>query len=302
MTIALLCVPTNSSGTTDGVARAPQALREAGLVARVGRAVSVVDLGEVQVDEPSPVRGRDGIINAANLATTLARVRAQVATARHEGHRLLVVGGDCPILIGALAGCADVDGGPPGLLFVDGHEDAWPPVASTTGEAADMELGLLLGRALDGLEPSLQAQIPRLAPAHVAALGARDRDELAGAGVASLAGTVTLLDDAAVRLDPAGVAREAARLVAAAGAGWWLHVDLDVLSTDALPAVDYHQPGGLSWPELAELTSAALSVGGSLGASVTIYNPDLDPERRYAPAIVELIGQLAEGLQTPMNP
>ncbi len=32
-----------------------------------------------------------------------------------------------------------------GVLFIDGHEDAWPPELSTTGEAADMELGFALG-------------------------------------------------------------------------------------------------------------------------------------------------------------
>jgi len=30
---------------------------------------------------------------------------------------------------------------------------------------------------------------------------------------------------------------------------------------------------------------------------VTIYNPDRDPDRRHAPAIMELIGGLAEGLE-----
>lgn len=248
MTIALFGAPTNSSGTTDGVARAPKALREAGLIPRLRHAGALVDPGDIQVGKPSPTRGPGGIIDAVNLATTLARVRAQVAGARRDGHRLLVVGGDCPILLGALAGCADVSRTTPGLLFVDGHEDAWPPTASTTGEAADMELGLLLGRALDGVEPTLRAEIPRLDPAHVAVLGPRDRSELDAAGVTSLTGIVTLFDDVAVRADPAGVARGARRQVSAAGAGWWLH-------------------------------------------------PDLDPERRHAPAIVELIGGLAQGLE-----
>ena len=77
MTIALLGVPTNSAGTTDGVARAPRALRDAGLVPRLRRAGPLVDLGDVGVDEPSPARGPDGIIDALNLAATLGRVRAQ---------------------------------------------------------------------------------------------------------------------------------------------------------------------------------------------------------------------------------
>lgn len=296
MTIALLGVPTNSSGTTHGVAHAPRALRDAGLVARLRRAGSVVDLGDVRVDRPSPERGPDGIIDAANLAATLARVRAAVAAARRAGHRLLVVGGDCPVLIGALAGCADASGSPPGLLFVDGHEDAWPPTASTTGEAADMELGLLLSRELDGVEPSLRAQIPNLDPTLVRVFGARDRAELEAAGLASLDGTVAILDDAAVLADPAGVARDGAARLADRAATWWLHIDLDVLSTEALPAVDYQQAGGLAWSDLTAFTSAAIAVGGCVGATVTIYNPDLD-DATHAPTIVEFIGGLAERLE-----
>ena len=301
MTIALLGVPTNSAGTTGGVARAPRALREAGLVARLSDAGPLVDLGDVQVDSPSPARGTDGVIDAANLAATLARIRAQTASARRLGHRVLLVGGDCPVLIGALAGCADLAGMPPGLLFVDGHEDAWPPHASTTGEAADMELGLLLGRSIDGLEPALRAQIPRLDPLRVAILGARDRAELDDGGVELLDRTVSLLSDEAVRADPTGIAAEAVRQVASPEADWWLHVDLDVLSSEALPAVDYRQDGGLSWSDLTALTRSAISAGGCVGATVTIFNPELDPDGRYALAIVEFIGGLADGLETRRN-
>jgi len=108
---------------------------------------------------------------------------------------------------------------------------------------------------------------------------------------------VSLLDDAAVRADPAGAAVEAVGRVASPAVGWWLHVDLDVLSTEALPAVDYRQDGGLSWSDLTTLTRSALAAGACLGATVTIFNPDLDPDRRYAHAIVEFIGGLADGLE-----
>ena len=185
MTIELIGVPTNSSGTTDGVARAPAALRAAGLVERLRAVADVIDGGDLLVDEPSTGRGADGVIDGANLARTLARLGDRVAAARRRGDRLLLVGGDCPILLGALAGCADADADSraPGLLFVDGHEDAWPPHASTTGEAADMELGWLLGRGLDQLDPALAARIPRLDVGRVAILGPRDRAELVEAGV-----------------------------------------------------------------------------------------------------------------------
>jgi arginase len=298
MTVVLLGVPTNSSGRPDGVARAPAALREAGLVERVAAAAgSVIDDDDVGVDPPVGRRGEDGIIDGPQLAATLGRLRDRVADAHRAGRRPIVIGGDCPVLIGALAGCGDAAGAFPGLLFVDGHEDAWPPDASPTGEAADMELGLLLGRHTARLDSALAAQLPRLEPQRVAILGARDRAEIRDAGIESLDGLITLVDDTAVRRDPAGVARAAIMRIGPGGRPWWLHVDLDVLSSEALPAVDYPQPGGLDRPDLAALTSGALAMGGCLGVTVTIYNPDLDPGRGFAPRVVDAIAAIAADLE-----
>ncbi len=105
-----------------------------------------------------------------------------------------------------------------------------------------------------------------------------------------------VVDDVAVAQDPAGAARRALKRISRDGAPWWLHVDLDVLSTAALPAVDYQQPGGLSWADLRELTSTALDEGACIGATVTIYNPDLDPGDRHAGTIAAYIRELAEGM------
>lgn len=43
---------------------------------------------------------------------------------------------------------------------------------------------------------------------------------------------------------------------------WWLHTDLDVLASAELAAVDYPQPGGLTWSQLSDLISAALATPG----------------------------------------
>lgn len=295
MTVTILGVPTNSSGTFGGVANAPAALRRAGLTRG---SAAVVDAGDVVVDQPAGIRGDDGVIDSANLAVTLGRTRAAVARARTRGDRAILLGGDCPVLIGGLAGCLDAQGSLPGLLFVDGHEDAWPPHASTTGEAADMELGWLLGRGLVDLGDGLRREIPRLVPERVAILGPRDRSEISAAGVEPLDDLVPVVDDVAVVQGPAVAAIRALERISPDGAPWWLHVDLDVLSIAALPAVDYQQAGGLSWADLRELTAAALARGACVGASVTIYNPDLDPGERHAATIATFVRDLTEGLET----
>ena len=63
-------------------------------------------------------------------------------------------------------------------------------------------------------------------------------------------------------------------------------MDLDVLATNELAAVDYPQPGGLTWEQLTQITSGALAANGCAGWSVCIYNPDLDPDRSGADSII----------------
>lgn len=67
-----------------------------------------------------------------------------------------------------------------------------------------------------------------------------------------------------------------------------------MLATSELPAVDYPQPGGLTWEELEEVVTAALAVPGCVGASVVIYNPDLDEERLHARRIVRFAAALSQ--------
>ena len=68
-----------------------------------------------------------------------------------------------------------------------------------------------------------------------------------------------------------------------------------MLSIDSLAAVDYPQPGGISWSTLETVTDAAIARGGCRGASVADYNPDLD-DGAAAPRIAEFVQRLASAL------
>jgi arginase len=73
---------------------------------------------------------------------------------------------------------------------------------------------------------------------------------------------------------------------------FWLHVDLDVLATDAFDAADYLQPGGLSWSELDAIAGSAIGDPRCRGVSVVIYNPELDPDRKAADHVGEFVCRL----------
>jgi arginase len=288
-TIGLLGVPTNSAGTISGVARAPTTLREVGLVDALLRHTEVHDYGDVVLPDPSPERDpMSHLIDRDGLIALVTRVRDAVVSILDNGHFPLVIGGDCPLLLGCLLAAKSHER--IGLLFVDGHEDAYLPVQSPTGEAADTELAFALGMADASWSPELAAVLPLVAPADVRILGSRDAAVLRAEGVGSLGDRLALVDADRLSPEPAGAAAEAVSLLPDP---WWFHLDLDVLSTGALPAIDYPQPGGLEWNELSLVVTTALG-GNPTGWDITIYNPDLDPKRIHARRIVDFIGSAIE--------
>ena len=156
MRFGLIGVPTNAFGRADGVARAPSVLRDAGLVEALSPGT---DYGDVPLLPPRPHRdAATGIIDPAGLAAMVTGVRSAVGRILADGCLPVIIGGDCPLLLGCLAGARDRHGRL-GLLFVDGHEDADPPVLSPTGQAADMERGFARGLSMSGT-PELDATAP----------------------------------------------------------------------------------------------------------------------------------------------
>lgn len=288
--LSLIGVPTNSAGKGNGVANAPAALRHAGLAESLGRFCQVYDEGDAAFSMPTTKRDADsGIIAYSSLASMVCSVHTNVRRAFQEGRFPLVIGGDCPVLLGCLAASVETYRSTR-LLFVDGHEDAYPPHKSPTGEAADMELGLALGLEIPDLIRRAVGSMPLIDAPRICMLGPRDKKTLQQFDVRSLDGKIEYYDDATLRKgDIEALTRKVLRRLTPKLEKLWLHVDLDVLSTRSLPAVDYRQPGGLSWNQLERLTKTVLSSGNVIGLNVTIYNPDLDPDKRFARRIVKYL-------------
>ncbi len=187
----LVGVPYTSMRLPGGIAGAIDVLRSRGLAERLAEQ-RVVDAGDLRVQGPSGIRGDSGLLNEAALAELVEATRETTLAARRQGHRTLLVGGDCPVMLGALAALGDQAGGRPGLLMLDGHEDAWLPSQSPTGEASDSELAIALGLVTGGLPAPLDRLVPLLDASDVALIGPRDRVEIDAGGGRSVQGEVGL--------------------------------------------------------------------------------------------------------------
>lgn len=217
-------------------------------------------------------------------------LRDTVAGTLRRGERPFVLGGDCSLLPGALAG-ARLANGPLALWMVDGHPDALDGESSPTGEAADMDLAVVLGRGPPALT-GLAGMIPMVEPEHVALIGHRPAS--LGLDVAAELARVP----ASVRQTTALSVRErGARAVARAtviedaGRPAWLHIDLDALDAEELPAVSYPQEHGLRWDELVELLEPLLIAPHLTGVSLADFDADHEQAEGYARRIVDALAR-----------
>jgi arginase len=283
----LLGAPLDSSGEGLGEERAPRELRAAGLAERLG----LRDAGDAVRPLRDPQRdARTGVIAAGQLAVASAALRDAVAHTLRLGERPFVLGGDCILLPGALAG-ARVAAGPLALWMVDGHPDALDGESSPTGEATDMDLAVVLGRGAPALT-DLAGVVPIVESAHVALIGHRPASlgPDVAAELAQVPPAVRQTTALEVRARGAGHVAQST-LSADAGAPAWLHVDLDALDANQLPAVSYPQPDGLTWEELVELIGTLLAAPGLVGLSLTDFDADHDGTEEHARRIVDALGR-----------
>ncbi len=291
--IELVGVPFDGFGRAGHQSSASEVLRASGLTTALASR-EVADGGDLALPAPDPRRGAaTSLMNEAALLDMIEGVGSRVVAAVSAGRFPLVHGGDCTTLLGTIPALRRMSG-PVGLVFVDGHEDTMPLDVSEDGEAANTEIGLLLGLTGGLLRGPLAECRGALDTNALAMLGPRDQAWRQRFNVGSLRDYGVWFRDAReISAHPEESARQAVEHLRATAARWWLHVDLDVLDPAEFAAQgvpgDAGEPGGMTWDTLTRLLTTAVGQGGCIGWSVAIYDPEQDPSRTDARRIVRLV-------------
>jgi arginase len=289
--VAVFGVPTAAGGRAAGLERGPFALREAGLLADLraggGRVVNLSDLSLF------PYRDDPGHPQARNAEVVECAVRAaadEMTRSLHEGFTI-VLGGDCTLVAGTVAGATRTLGQPVGLVYIDADADLNTPETSPSGFLNGMALALALGRgpsnvvAAGGPPPAVQ-------PDHVALVGFRavDPGERLALGDLGLALPAT----AARRLGMRAAAALALDGVGNGDGPVLVHLDVDVIDAVEMPAKQFLTPGtGLAYAEVSDLVTAIVASPRVVALEVTEYDPSRDPTGEHARKIAALIVRAA---------
>jgi arginase len=155
-----------------GVQNLPKALKKAGLMDRLNAAFAGLVQPSIYYDpERDPVTH---LLNGASIALFSKDLSKIVNIEIEKKNFTIVLGGDCSILIGVLLGLRKI--GRYGLFFIDGHSDFYRPLASTTGEVADMELSFVSGRGPDILS-NIEGLKPLVLDGDIVVFGYRDAEQ-----------------------------------------------------------------------------------------------------------------------------
>lgn len=286
--ISIIGAPSSAGAYAPGQEKAPAAWRRYGLVEALSRTgVSIRDRGDTPEFRWRPDLTRPKAMNLEAVADTARAVADTVETALADGDAALVLGGDCTVELGTIAGALR-GGGSLGLIYLDFDADLNPP-AESDGALDWTGVAHLLD--IPGAEPllaSLGPRRPMLKADEVLFLAVENLTEGEKRTVAERNIAMIGMDE--VHADPRAAVGRAAEW-ASRFDRLAVHLDVDVLSFADFPiAENTRRCDGLHTEELAALMRPLLTLPNWRALTLTEINPDHAPnEAESFGALINLI-------------
>jgi arginase len=292
--IQIISAPSILGLKPSGVEKLPQSLLEAGLVNKLKSVETIIEIPTINNNYNSHRDPITKCLNPGAIRDFSLGLKKEIANHIRKSTFPLVLGGDCSILIGIMAGLKAK--GNYGMIFLDAHADFYQPEKSTTGEVADMDLAIVTGRG-----PKILTDIGNLKPyvedKNVIHIGQRDAQEAKEHGSQDIKKTDIKLFDLAM-IKSAGLQKVLVHIEEHINKlnldGYWIHFDTDVISDEENPAVDYRLPSGLNFNQVRQILKQLIQTGKIKGMDVTIFNPTFDRDGEIAVKISDCLAQAFE--------
>lgn len=290
--LSIIGAPSSAGAYAPGQEKAPAAFRRHGLIQALRQAGREVhDRGDVRGFRWRPDLMQPKAMNLGIVAGVAAAVADHVATAMSADESVLVLGGDCTVELGTVAGALH-DEASAGLVYIDFDTDLNSPDASDgaldwTGVAHLLDLPGTAGE-LSGVG----SRHPLLGPMDVLFFGVDNITADEAKAIREL--DIKTIALAEVKVDPVAAANRAV----AWGSRYkrlLVHLDVDVLAYTSFPiAENVRRCEGLTLEELSGALMPLLAAPNWRALTLTEVNPDHAPDE--ADTFRCLIGALTKAL------
>jgi arginase len=289
-------VPTSAGAFAPGQEQAPRALREAGLLDRLQRAaVDVRDHSDREVWRWRPDREHPRAQNLPAIIDIVRDTAARVADAAAGGELTLVLGGDCTVGIGTVAGHV-ASGARVGLIYFDAHADLNIPDSVPEGALDWMGMAHML--AEPGARPELIGagpRVPLLTPQQVLLFGWDPEQATEFERVTIARDGIRTVRAEEVAADPEDAAGRALELMESTCDRVLIHFDVDVIDfTDTPLSENWGRNVGLAYATTMRALARLLASPLIAGLTITELNPDHTEDgantlNRFAAAIADAL-------------
>jgi arginase len=271
--LGVIGVPTSAGAFAPGQEQAPRALRNAGLLEALrASGVEVRDHGDRPAWRWRPDRAHPRAQNVGAIVEDTAR-RVE-ASLRHD-ETTLVLGGDCTVGIGTVAGHAAADERV-GLVYFDTHADLNIPNSVSEGALDWMGMAHMLeeGGAVRALVDA-GTRAPLLDPARVLLFAWGPDQATAFEREVIERRRISVIAVEEVAADPAGAAARARALIEPRCDRLLVHFDVDVIDfTDTPLSENWGRNEGLSFEQALQALDALAASPLFSGLTITELNPD----------------------------
>jgi arginase len=272
--LCIIGAPSSAGAYAPGQERAAAALREAGLLERLhALGVDAHDLGDTegfrwQADKTNP-----RAMNAPAVIRTARSTAALVERAVNGGSAVLVLGGDCTVELGTVAGAlrSNID---VGLVYIDLDTDLNTPRSTTDGALDWMGVAHLLGVS-DTLEElvTIGPRTPLLRPDQLLYFAIDNVEPFERQLIRELG--IENVPLAQVAAAPTKVAERVAHGWARKFQRLLIHLDVDVVDFADMPlAENTRRNVGLKFDQLVAALRVLLSAPNWAALTVCELNPD----------------------------
>lgn len=177
-TVEIIGAPSTFGQRKLGVNLGPDAIRYAGIVARIEAiGLTVKDSGNINVPELNLNKfnsEQQGLRNLEEIIETSETLSQSVSNSISNNHFPLILGGDHSIAIGSISGVSKHYENL-GVIWYDAHGDLNIPEESPSGNIHGMPLRILAGDGDDKLV-NIANYAPKVKPENIVLIGMRDLD------------------------------------------------------------------------------------------------------------------------------